>query len=215
VILAIDTSTPITSVAVVDGDDVLARASHDDARGHAEVIGGLVERVLAEAGVARTDMVLCGVGPGPYTGLRVGISFARALALSWGVPVHGVCSLDAVAFAIHAKNKAGDHFAVALDARRREVFWAKYDAAGDRELGPLVQRPSDIDPAVRALLWCGPAADLVRPDAASVQFPDAEWMARLVHHRGSAVLVPALPIYLRQPDATLPATPPPIAPVGT
>ncbi|MDP4804299.1 MAG: tRNA (adenosine(37)-N6)-threonylcarbamoyltransferase complex dimerization subunit type 1 TsaB [Candidatus Nanopelagicales bacterium] len=168
-ILAIDTSTPITSVAVADGDEVLAAASHDDARGHAEVIGGLVERVLAQAGVVRTEMVACGVGPGPYTGLRVGISFARALALAWGVPVHGVCSLDAVAFAIHSENKAGGHFAVALDARRREVFWAKYDAAGDRELGPLVQRPADIDPAVRALLWCGRA----RASASSLWFHGA------------------------------------------
>lgn len=205
-ILAIDTSTSVTSVAVVDGDDVLAAAAHDDARGHAEVIGGLVRGVLSDAGVERTPLVVCGVGPGPYTGLRVGISFARGLALAWDVPVHGVCSLDAIAFEVHVRNRAGAVHAVAQDARRREIFWARYDAAGDRLSGPFVQRPGDVPAADRALPWFGPAADLVRPDAPTVDVPTAEWLARLVHHRGDCVVVPALPVYLREPDATLPAT---------
>jgi tRNA threonylcarbamoyl adenosine modification protein YeaZ len=207
VILAIDTSTSVTSVAVADGDDVLAAAAHDDARGHAEVIGGLVRGVLSDAGVERTPRVVCGVGPGPYTGLRVGISFARGLALAWGVPVDGVCSLDAIAFAVHTLNRVGAECAVAQDARRLEIFWARYDAAGDRMAGPIVQRPGDVPAADRALPWFGPAADLVRPDAATVDAPKAEWLSRLVHHRGASVIVPALPVYLREPDATLPATP--------
>jgi tRNA threonylcarbamoyladenosine biosynthesis protein TsaB len=206
VILAIDTSTSVTTVAVGDGDEVLSAAEHDDARGHAEVIGGLVRDALLSAGVERTERVVCGVGPGPYTGLRVGISFARGLALAWGVPVQGVCSLDALGFEVHALNKAGATYAVAQDARRREVFWARYDAAGDRLAGPFVQRPADIAAEDRALPWFGPAADLVRPDAPTAQWPSAAWLARLVHHRGDAVLVPALPIYLRDPDATLPAS---------
>lgn len=206
-IVAIDTSTSVTSVAVVEGDAVLAAAEHDDARGHAEVIGGLVRGVLVDAGVERTPRVVCGVGPGPYTGLRVGISFARGLALAWDVPVNGVCSLDAIAFEVHTRNRAGADFAVAQDARRREIFWARYDVAGDRLAGPFVQRPGDVPAADRVLPWFGPAADLVRPDAPTVDAPKAEWLARLVHHRGDSVVVPALPVYLREPDATLPATP--------
>lgn len=205
-ILAIDTSTPVTTVAVVDGDEVLAAAAHEDARGHAEVIGGLVRGVLSAAGVERTSRVVCGVGPGPYTGLRVGIAFARGLALAWDVPVDGVCSLDAVGFEVHTRNRAGSFYAVAHDARRREIFWARYDAAGDRVAGPFVQRPADVPAADRELPWFGPAADLVRPDAPTVDVPQAEWLARLVHHRGASVVVPALPVYLRQPDATLPKT---------
>lgn len=206
-IVAIDTSTPITSVAVVDGDLVLASAVHNDAQGHAEVIGGLTREVLATAGIDRADRVVCGVGPGPYTGLRVGVAFARALGIAWQVPVDGVCSLDAVAFGVHQRNAAGGTFAVAMDARRREVFWARYDASGDRVFGPVVERPADVPRADAQLPWFGPAADLVRVDASTFDTPQAQFLAQLVHHRGLQVCVPAFPVYLRAPDAALPSPP--------
>ena len=91
-ILAFDTSSALTSVAVVDGDEVVAEASHLDARRHAEVMSPLLVTVIAGIDRARIDAIACGVGPGPYTGLRVGIATALAVGLAWEIPVHGICS---------------------------------------------------------------------------------------------------------------------------
>jgi tRNA threonylcarbamoyladenosine biosynthesis protein TsaB len=118
-LLAMDTATPATTVAVHDGTTVLARRTVVDARRHAEVLAPAVAEVLAaiDASVADLTLVACGVGPGPYTGLRVGVVTARVLALSRGIPVVGVCTLDAIAAGCGLDRP----FGVATDARRREV----------------------------------------------------------------------------------------------
>ncbi|MFM8350620.1 MAG: tRNA (adenosine(37)-N6)-threonylcarbamoyltransferase complex dimerization subunit type 1 TsaB, partial [Actinomycetales bacterium] len=98
VVLALDTASAVTSVALVSAGTVVEQ-SHADPRGHAEVVIPLVRAVLTKSATTLPEIIACGVGPGPYTGLRVGIATARALALSWSVPLVGVCSLDAVAWA--------------------------------------------------------------------------------------------------------------------
>jgi len=122
VLLAIDTSAG-TSVAVVDRDrGILAQADEADTRRHAEVIGTLIERVLAESGVAPRELsgVVAGMGPGPFTGLRVGIAAARAFAFGIGKPVVPLVSHDALAL------DASEPLLVVTDARRREVAWSTY-----------------------------------------------------------------------------------------
>ena len=95
--LAIDTASAWSTVAVVEGDVVLEEAEHRDPRGHAEVLATLVSDVLARAGRPRIDVVACGVGPGPYTGLRIGVTTAQVLGLAWQAQVVGICSLDVIA----------------------------------------------------------------------------------------------------------------------
>ena len=95
--LALDTASAWSTVAVVDGDVVVAEAEHHDPRGHAEVLATLVAQVIARAGESRIDVIACGVGPGPYTGLRLGVTTAQVLGLAWLIPVVGICSLDAIA----------------------------------------------------------------------------------------------------------------------
>ena len=144
-ILAVDTSSALTSVAVVDGQRVVVEASHLDARRHAEVLAPLLADVVAGIDPASIDAIACGVGPGPYTGLRVGIATALAVGVAWQVPVHGICSLDAVAAAALDHVPRADGLSVALDARRKEVYWARYSADGQRLEGPRVAAPDAID----------------------------------------------------------------------
>ncbi len=188
-IVAMDTSTALTSVAVVDGTRVIAQRSELDPRRHAEVLAPLLLAVLDEAGVGAADVttIACGVGPGPYTGLRVAIASARALGLAWVRPVVGLCSLDAVAAAVVAGGVEAP-FGVAFDARRREVYWGWFDAAGERLVGPQVTRPEEIDPRLRSGAWAGHgavdhAADFVATLSGdhAVLYPEAEWVARRVH----------------------------------
>lgn len=162
-ILGIDTSSALTSVALVDAGRTLAYAEHDDARQHGEVLALLVERVLGQGDGLGVRCIACGVGPGPYTGLRVGVATATALGLAWQVPVHGVCSLDALADRL-AKGSRGENatspFVVASDARRREVYWARYDLDGSRVAGPHVGRADELDLTLRQQPWMGEGAAL-------------------------------------------------------
>ncbi len=152
--LALDTASAWSTVAVVDEDVVLAEAEHRDARGHAEVLATLVSDVLARAGRPRIDVVACGVGPGPYTGLRIGVTTAQVLGLAWQAQVVGICSLDVIA-ADARSGGVGGAFVVATDARRGEVYWAVYDETGARISGPFVGRESDTGADIRALPWLG------------------------------------------------------------
>ena len=138
-LLAFDTATPATTAAVHDGQRVLAEATTVDARRHGELLMPSITSVLSQAGVSRDDVtaVVAGAGPGPYTGLRVGLVTARVLAAVLGVPAYGVGTLDAIAHAAVAA-AAGREFLVATDARRHEVYWARYSAAGQRIAGPAV-----------------------------------------------------------------------------
>jgi tRNA threonylcarbamoyl adenosine modification protein YeaZ len=138
-VLALDTSSPAVSAALVRlgaaGAEVVAERVVIDARRHGELLAQGVREVLA--GV-RPDAVVVGTGPGPFTGLRVGLMTAAATADALGVPAYGVCSLDALA--------EGD-VVVVTDARRKEVYWARY-AAGERVEGPAVSRPGDLAAAL-------------------------------------------------------------------
>ncbi|MDO9485864.1 MAG: tRNA (adenosine(37)-N6)-threonylcarbamoyltransferase complex dimerization subunit type 1 TsaB [Actinomycetota bacterium] len=186
VMLAVDTSSPATSVALLDGADLLAHEVHVDARNHAEVLAVMVERAWKSAGLPRISAVACGVGPGAYTGLRVGVSSAQAYGLGWDVPVYGVCSLDAMALA--ASDASASPFACAIDARRREIYWAQYDQAGSRAQGPFVTMPGEIDADVRALPWFGEVAvtysSLLNSEGAHrVAYPDAMHIGRFAVHQ--------------------------------
>jgi tRNA threonylcarbamoyladenosine biosynthesis protein TsaB len=220
-LLALDTSGAAVTAALHDGSRVLARRSTVDPRRHAELLAPAVEAVLAEAGVSRHDVtgVAVGVGPGPFTGLRAGVVTARVLGLALGVPVHGVCSLDALALQAAGSPEAGvapgERFAVATDARRRELYWALYAAAEadadvpspGRLAGPEVTVPGGLPPGVRvfgrgATLHQGVAA---APGPLDVDAGAVAEVAVRALSTGGAGLLPPEPLYLRRPDAAPPA----------
>ncbi|MEU2316207.1 tRNA (adenosine(37)-N6)-threonylcarbamoyltransferase complex dimerization subunit type 1 TsaB, partial [Streptomyces albidoflavus] len=126
-LLALDTATPAVTVALHDGERVLASDTQVDARRHGELLLPAVDKLLTGAGLALADVtgVVVGVGPGPYTGLRVGLMTADTFGFALGVPVHGVCTLDGLAYASDLGPDAGP-FVVATDARRKEVYWGLY-----------------------------------------------------------------------------------------
>ena len=168
-VLAIDTSTSRTSVAIIEADTILFSGFLAGATAHGPSLPALVQEALAVSGV---DEVVVGMGPGPFTGLRVGIAFAQSFALARGIPVRGVCSLDAIAAQINEKD-----FIVTVDARRKEVYWARY-AAGIRVGDPAVNFPADVSGAPIH-------ADL---------FPNMQALVKLPGNITE-------PIYLRRPDA--------------
>lgn len=186
-IIGVDTSSALTSVCVLDGDVVVAERRHLDARRHAEVLAPLLAEVLVGIDSSGVTAIACGVGPGPYTGLRVGIATALALGVAWQVPVHGICSLDAVAAAALAGWDL-DGVSVALDARRREVYWARYDRDGGRVEGPRVAAAALLDAEQRAGVWAGHGAavnaehfrHVIGGDdpASGASYPQAQWVAR-------------------------------------
>ena len=195
-LLAIDTSTG-TSVAVVDRETVRAVRTSADTRGHAEVVGVFIRDVLTEAGVAPHELegVAVGMGPGPFTGLRVGIAAARAFALGIGRRVLPVVSHDAVAFG------ETDAVLVVTDARRRELAWSAYAATASgglprRDAGPALAPAAELEQAVTGY------AGYRRIDAVTV---DAGAVGRLAlaFLDADAALGPAEPVYLRAPDVTL------------
>lgn len=210
VLLAIDTATSAVTAAVHDGSRVLASESVPDARRHAETLTPTIDSVMAHAGLSPRDLdaVAVGVGPGPFTGLRVGIVTATTLGLALGIPVHAVCSLDAIAYQIAARGEHGE-FLVATDARRKEVYWARYTVqAGGvvRHGDPAVGVPGALDPTVRALPTAGRGPQLYPEDFGAVvpvTDVDAGALAGLVVHRlaHGGELLPPVPLYLRQPDA--------------
>lgn len=163
-LLAIDTSTSAITVALHDGSSVLAEATTLGARGHAEHLAPGIRTVLDRAGVTPTDVthVAVGLGPGPFTGLRVGIVTARTFALAVGARVHGLCSLDVLAHqGVVSGAVSGGELLVATDARRKEVYWSRYavepaQPGGIRRIGdPTVSRPADLDADVVALPTVG------------------------------------------------------------
>jgi tRNA threonylcarbamoyl adenosine modification protein YeaZ len=194
VLLAMDTSTAYISVAVydADADRLLASREQVGPMQHGELLAPSISACLAEAGLVRQDLtaIVVGVGPGPYTGLRVGVVTARTLGLALDVPVYGVCSLDAVAFDAGLEGS----YVVTSDARRKELFWARYDD-GARVDGPFVDRPAELPTDLPIL---GLPGEPVYPRAAS--------LARLVAGEHAELLDPE-PVYLRRPDAVTPGPP--------
>jgi len=163
-VVGFDTATPAVSVALHDGERVASEAFAADARRHGELLAPMIAEVMADAGASRADLtaVAVGVGPGPYTGLRVGVVTARVLGAVLGIPVHGVCSLDLIAAVASLSVAPGRQFLVATDARRKEVYWARYDAAGGRLDGPLVGSAGSIAGAAELAVA---GSHLRRPDA--------------------------------------------------
>ncbi|MFG2649963.1 tRNA (adenosine(37)-N6)-threonylcarbamoyltransferase complex dimerization subunit type 1 TsaB [Streptomyces sp. NPDC048436] len=207
-LLALDTATPAVTVALHDGSSVVAASSQVDARRHGELLLPAVDRVLADAGL-RLDAVtgiVVGVGPGPYTGLRVGLMTADTFGLALGVPVHGVCTLDGLA---HESGIEGGPFVVATDARRKEVYWARYADARTRLTEAAVDRPADIADEVAGLPAVGAGALLYPetfPDARAPEHVSAASLASIAAEKlaaGEELLAPR-PLYLRRPDAQVP-----------
>ena len=219
VILGIDTSLG-TGVAVVELDGVVrSQIESTDPRGHAEVIGGLIERALAEASVRPGDIsyVAAGMGPGPFTGLRVGIAAARAFALGRGIPVIPVVSHDAVALelllhaALTGELEDIEPFAVVTDARRREVAFTVYRGLDDDGLPVRLAEPAlALRDEVDSVLAETPARrrDADRIPAAMVALAAARAAA------AGRTIGPEDALYLRSPDVTLPAGPKRVTPLG-
>ncbi|HEV7208329.1 MAG TPA: tRNA (adenosine(37)-N6)-threonylcarbamoyltransferase complex dimerization subunit type 1 TsaB [Mycobacteriales bacterium] len=206
-VLCLDTATADVAAAVVDLDDPerTATAIVRDARGAGERLMPLALEALAGCGAELADLAAIGVGlgPGPFTGLRAGVVTGAVLARSLGVPAYGCCSLDLYASA---------HALVVTDARRREVYWAAYDAAGRRGIGPHVDSPAVLARRLAADLGghrvTGPGAVLypaqlgTSPDIPLPITALAELIADRV--RAGAPTEVLVPLYLRRPDATEP-----------
>jgi tRNA threonylcarbamoyladenosine biosynthesis protein TsaB len=208
-LLAIDTSTTAITVALHDGTRTVAEATTLAARGHAEHLAPGLTRVLGEADATPGDLtdIVCGLGPGPFTGLRVGLVTARTLAFVTGARLHGVCSLDALAY---QADRDGE-LLVATDARRKEVYWARYASGGGgipvRVDGPHVGRAADLPVDVSGLPAVGRGPGLY-PDAfgSPLDGPldvSAAALAALAARRLAAgeTLDEHEPYYLRRPDA--------------
>ena len=169
VTLAIDTSTSRTSVAVIEDGSILWSGHRDGATEHGPALPSLVQEGVKGFTI---DEVVVGMGPGPFTGLRVGIAFAQSFALARGISVRGVCSLDAIAAQVNEKD-----FIVTVDARRKEVYWARYKD-GVRVGEPAVNFPADV------------AGAPIHPDL----YPDMKALVALAENITE-------PMYLRRPDA--------------
>lgn len=204
-LLALDTATPLVTVALHDGADVVVEVSSTQRLRHGEQLAPLVAEVLARAGIERFDLtaLAVGVGPGPFTGLRVGLVTARTLAWALELPTYGVCTLDVLAVEAVATGAVRDPFVVATDARRKEVYLASYDADGTRLAGPVVDRPAEVATDVPVV---GEGARLYPehlPHAVGPERPSAGWLAVAVAEERAELLDPE-PLYLRRPDATAP-----------
>lgn len=133
--LAIDTSTSRTTVGITEDGVVLFEKFHEGATDHGRALSQLVAEALKVC--APPQQVVVGMGPGPFTGLRVGIAFAHTFGLARNIPVVGICSLDAIAI-------DGSEYTVAIDARRKEIYWARYKD-GARIEGPSVSKPAEVN----------------------------------------------------------------------
>jgi tRNA threonylcarbamoyl adenosine modification protein YeaZ len=207
-VLAIDTSTPAVTAGVATlagtGVTVLAERVTLNPRAHGELVTPHLLEAAREAGVTlrELDVIVCGIGPGPFTGLRAGMATAAALGHGLGIGVHPVCSLDAIA----VQAEPGEPFLVVTDARRREVYWAEYDERGARTGGPHVHLPKDFGRRVAAGDGARLYADQLGVRAVEPYYPTS---AGLVTAARQALLAgatpgPLTPLYLRRPDAVEP-----------
>ncbi|HEY5359539.1 MAG TPA: tRNA (adenosine(37)-N6)-threonylcarbamoyltransferase complex dimerization subunit type 1 TsaB [Streptosporangiaceae bacterium] len=206
-LLAFDTATPAVTVALHDGGQIVAEESAIGARRHGELLAGFIDQALRGAGATPGDLtaIAVGTGPGPYTSLRAGLVTARVLGSALGIPVDGICTLDVIAAAAVAR-AGGREFLVATDARRKELYWARYSAFGDRVTGPEVSSMSDLPAGLPvagegALLYPELDAEPIEP-----RYPAAARLAALAAQRITAGIPAASPqpLYLRRPDAREP-----------
>ncbi len=201
-LLALDSATNAVTVALHDGTAVVAERTIEDRLRHGELLAPTIAQVLADADAKPADLtrIAVGVGPGPFTGLRIGIVTATTMAAALRVEAIGVCTLDIVAAAVEVSGP----FLVAIDARRKEVYWARYAAPGERLTEPAVDLPASIATSL-PVAGNGPRLyphDL--PTEVRPALPSAADLAVLVVS-GAALLLPTRPLYLRRPDATVPA----------
>jgi tRNA threonylcarbamoyl adenosine modification protein YeaZ len=222
-VLGLDTSSPAVSVALVDleredgGEVRWGRSAvwqRVDAQRHGELLATGVTAVLDELRVSRTSItaVAVGLGPGPFTGLRVGIATGLAVADALGVPVYGCCSLDAVG----AWDDEPGRRLVVMDARRKEVYWAEYDEDDDRVAGPAVLAPARLAQALRETGWRGRVVgdgalrhrhELAGHDVREEpRYPSPDALVLLAARRvlDGAPSEALTPLYLRRPDAVPP-----------
>ena len=199
-LLGLDTATPAVTAAVADTsrpeDPVLAESTVVDARGHGELLAPAIARVLAEAGVDGRDLatVVVGVGPGPFTGLRVGMASAAAYGHALGIPVHGVCSLDGIG------GRTAGGTLVVTDARRREVYWARY-RDGMRIDSPGVNAAAEVPvDGVTAVAGSAEQAALFDLPFLGPNYPEPAGLVAAVTDWDSEP-APLVPLYLRRPDA--------------
>ena len=218
-VVGFDTATPAVSVALHDGERVVAEASAADGRRHGELLAPMIAKVLADAGASRADLtaVAVGVGPGPYTGLRVGVVTARVLGAVLGIPVHGVCSLDVIAAAV-TRPPGGSS-------------WWRPTRAARRSTGPGTTRPArawrvprSAPPAVhprrrRSSPWPAAGGSSTRRRSARSSAPPTRTpgtlCALVAGSRDGQAAVPLLaaePLYLRRPDAREPGPPKRVTP---
>ncbi|MEV0293308.1 tRNA (adenosine(37)-N6)-threonylcarbamoyltransferase complex dimerization subunit type 1 TsaB [Nocardia sp. NPDC050710] len=216
-VLAVDTATPAVTAGLVELEQAATGAAtaaelrtvasrvRVDPRAHAEVLTPQILECLTEAGRSRTDIaaVVVGVGPGPFTGLRVGMATAAAFGDALGIPVYGVCSLDAIAADAAPDLAPGSELLVVIDARRREVYSARY-RDGVRVAGPDVTKPADLDPAQAGVI-AGSAShvDFFDLPVLPVETPSPAGLVRVAVAELLARAVPQqlVPLYLRRPDA--------------
>ncbi len=215
-VLSIDTSAEIAVCLLDDDGSVLARRQVAEQRRHAELLAPMLTEVLAEAGVDRLDVtaVAVGTGPAPFTGLRAGLVTARTLAFALGVPVHGVCSLDALASqAFDAGLAAEGEVLVVTDARRREVYAARYRASATSAFGaveveavggPAVDHPDVVADGQRAVVVGAGAliyAEVLPAAPGAPTVLDAAVLGRLAMGRAArGIEQSTAPLYLRRPD---------------
>lgn len=198
-VLAIDTSVGV-SVAILCSNGELTQSQAVDHGMQGELTADLISQAVGESGLEISEItdVVVGVGPGPFTGLRVGLVTASVFAHARNIPIHGICSLDAIAF---------DYVkpcVVVTDARRKELYWARYD--GNRIGEPQVSKPEDLLAQFPDSVFVGPGAQLY-PDSINGSLLElkAGSLAKLFAS-GSAQLVDVSPMYLRKPDAVEPTT---------
>jgi len=196
--LAIDTSAG-TTVAVLSMGSVLAELNYLEPMTHSERIGSAIEQALIDSGIkaAQISTVVAGVGPGPFTGLRVGLAAARYFAVGAGAELIGVCSLDSIALDYYLENPGAGNLLVTTDARRKEVFWATYSGVVDgipvRTNGPLVNKFDDITELIDVSSFS--STELGVRAGALGQIAFAQELS------GQTTNKDITPIYLREPDA--------------
>lgn len=212
--LAIDTSSAISSVALIEDGHVLAGREHRDGRRHAETLAPMIVELLQECGQPAITNIACGVGPGPYTGVRAGIATAQAFGLARRIDVVGICSLDALAYDVHQEEKPDSEFTVMIDAKRAEVYWATYDGFGQRLTGPHIHPvasiqgygPPDWFPSASAVGVIAQRfialGNVVTAPEISLSIHGTDDGATADALRGLTLLNPA-PLYVRRPDVTI------------
>jgi tRNA threonylcarbamoyladenosine biosynthesis protein TsaB len=208
IVLALDTALPACSVAVIDGERVLARLSEPMTRGHQERLATMVREAMAAAGIefAALDRIGVTVGPGSFTGLRVGLAFAKGLALALDIPCVGIGSLQALAVSIACQG----HTAAAIDAKRGQVYLQLFEdgaPVGGPEALELADAAGRMGGVGRLV---GSGAPLLAPFTAGAEVveevaADPVAVARLAAQ--ARELLPPRPIYLRAPDARLHGAP--------